>query len=278
MTQIGKINRLTVTRKWDNGVHLDGAEAGDILLPQKHVPKQCQPGDELDVFVYVNKDGHYQATSQKPYVTVGQFANLQVTADSLSGAYLDWGLKKNLLVPNKEQQVRMETGKFYVVYAFLDEKTKRIAASSRLDNFLSSEVPEYREGEEVDLLICTKTDLGYKAIINNAHWGILYKNEVFEHLHVGQKLKGYIKKTREDHKIDLRLQRPGHHGASDISQDVLYKIEELGGRVLLTDKSPPEDIYTIFAISKKNFKKAVGALYKRRLITIDGDGITLTKK
>ena len=278
MAQIGEINRLTITRKWENGVHLDGGKDGDILLPKKHTPKHAQIGDEIEVFVYVNKEGRYQATTDKPEVTVGQFARLKVVANSSIGSYLDWGLQKNLLCPKKEQQVKMEEGQSYVVYVFLDEKTKRIAASSKLDKFLSYEAPNYREGEEVDLFICEKTNLGYKTIVGNFHWGVLYKNEIFENLHIGQKLKGFVKKLREDQKIDIRLQRPGAQGSSDISQNVLAKIQEIGGTTMLTDKSPPEDIYTLFGISKKNFKKAIGALYKRNLVTISPEGISIAKK
>ena len=278
MAQIGRINKLTIKRKRDYGVHLDGGESGDILLPKKYVPKNCRPGDEVEVFVYVDREKRLRATTQKPYATVGQFAKLRVTANSPSGAYLDWGLQKDLLVPKREQHAKMEAGKSYVVFVFLDEKTKRITASSKLDKFLSLQPPNYDEGEEVDLFICDKTELGYKAVVNNSHWGMVYKNEVFQKLHIGRQLKGYIKKIRKDLKIDLSLQQSGYQRVGDISQRILQTIKDLGGRIAVTDKSPPEDIYSLFGVSKKSFKKAIGALYNKRLITIDTNGIKLAKK
>ena len=278
MVEIGRINKLTIKRMLDYGAHLDGGESGDILLPKKYVPKKCQPGDEVDVFVYVDREERLRATTQKPYVTVGQFAKLRVVANSSSGAYLDWGLQKDLLVPKREQHAKMEEGKSYVVFVFLDKKTNRITASSKLDKFLSLQPPNYNEAEEVDLFICDKTDLGYKAVVNNSHWGMVYKNEVFQKLHIGQQLKGYIKIIREDLKIDISLQQSGYQRVDNISQSILKTIKDLGGSIAVTDKSPPEDIYSLFGISKKTFKKAIGALYKKRLITIDTNGIKLAQK
>lgn len=278
MVQIGRINKLTIKRKLNNGAYLDGGESGDILLPKRHVPMKCRPGDEIEVFVYSDKENRLRATTQKPYATVGQFAKLRVAANSSSGAYLDWGLQKDLLVPKREQHAEMEEGKSYIVFVFLDEKTNRIAASSKLDNFLNLLPPDYDEGEEVDLIINGKTDLGYRVIVNNAHEGMVYKNEVFQKLFIGQQLKGYIKKIREDLKIDLSLQKPGYQAVDGISQAILNTIKDHGGRIAVTDKSAPEDIYSLFGVSKKTFKKAIGALYKKRLITIDTNGIRLARR
>ncbi len=277
MAQIGRINKLVIKRKRDYGAYLDGGELGDILLPKRYVPKKCQAGDEVEVFVYVDREERLRASTQKPYATVGQFAKLRVAANSSSGTYLDWGLQKDLFVPQREQHAKMEEGKSYVVFVFLDEKTNRVAASSKLDKFLSPQPPNYEKGEEVDLIICEKTDLGYKAVVNNSHWGMVYKNEVFKKIHIGQQLKGYIKKIREDLKIDLSLQQAGYQRVGDISQSILKTIKDLGGRVAVTDKSRPEDIYSLFGVSKKIFKKAIGALYKKRLITIDTNGIKLAQ-
>ena len=254
-----------------------GGESGDILLPKRYVPAKCRAGDEVEVFVYVNKEDRLRATTQKPYATVGQFAKLRMVANSSSGAFLDWGLQKDLLVPKREQHARMEEGKSYVVFVFLDAKTNRITASAKLDKFLGLEPPDYDEGAEVDLLICDKTDMGYKAVVNNAHWGMIYKNEVFQKLHIGQELKGYIKKIREDHKIDLHLQQSGYEKIDAISRTILKTIKNHGGRIAVTDKTKPEDIYTLFGISKKTFKKAIGALYKKRLVTMDTNGIKLAR-
>ncbi len=278
MAQIGKINKLTIKRKLDDGAYLDGDLSGDIFLSKRDVPKKCQPGDEVEVFVYADKEERLRATTRKPYATVGEFAKLRVVANSPSGSYLDWGMQKDLLVPKSEQLTRMEEGKSYIVFVFLDLKTYRIAASSKLEKFLSLKPPNYNEGEEVDLIVYENTDLGYKVFVNNAHEGILYKNEVFKKLFIGQQMKGYIKKIREDLKIDLNLQKPGYQAVDGISQAILNSIKDHGGRILITDKSPPEDIYSLFGVSKKTFKKAIGALYKKRLITIDTNGIKLAKR
>jgi uncharacterized protein len=278
MVEIGRINKLTIKRKLDYGVYLDGGESGNILLPKKYVPERCQPGDDVEVFVYLDREERLRATTQKPYATVGQFAKLRVVANSSSGAYLHWGLQKDLLVPKREQHAEMEEGKSYVVFVFLDKKTKRITASSKLDKFLGLQAPNYDEGEEVDLFICDKTNLGYKVVVNNSHWGMVYKNEVFQKLHIGQHLKGYIKTIREDFKIDISLQKSGYKRVDNISQSILKTIKDLGGSIAVTDKSPPRDIYSMFGISKKTFKKAIGALYKKRLIIIETSGIKLAQK
>lgn len=278
MAEIGKINRLPIKRTLEYDAHLDGGELGDILLPQKYVPKNCQPGDIIEVFVYADKEKRLRATTQKPYATVGEFVYLKVVANSAAGAYLDWGLPKNLLVPTREQQSRMEEGKSYVVCLFLEQKTHRITASSKLDKFISFQSPAYDEGEEVDLIICGQSDLGYKVVVNNAHWGIVYKNEVFQKVHIGQRLKGYIKTIREDLKIDIRLQQSGYQQVDSVAQGILKKIQASEGTLAVTDKSPPQEIYAQFGVSKKVFKKAIGALYKKRLITISANAIKLTQK
>jgi len=278
MAEIGRINTLTVKRMRDYGAHLDGGASGDIILPKKYVPKECRPGDKIEVFVYEDREEHLRATTQKPYATVGQFAELRVAANTSAGSFLDWGMEKDLLVPKREQQTKMAEGKSYIVFVFLDKKTNRIAASSKLDKFLDLQSPNYEVGEAVDLLICDKTDLGYKVIVNNSHWGIIYKNEVFQKLHMGQQPKGYIKLIREDLKIDICLQQSGYQKIDDISRSILKTIKDLGGSITVTDKSPPNDIYAQFGVSKKTFKKAIGTLYKKKLITMDVNGIKLIRK
>jgi len=277
MVQIGRINKLRVTRVRDYGVHLDGGEAGDILMLKKHVPAKCEPGDEVEVFVYGDGPGRLRATTNIPYATAGQFARLRVKSNAASGSFLDWGLQKDLLVPKKEQHARMEEGRSYVVFVFLDEKSNRITASAKLDKFLSQQPPDYKEGEEVDLIIYGQTDMGYKAIVNNSHGGMIYKNEVFQAISIGQQLKGYIKRIRPDNKIDLSLQQPGYQKVDAVSQGILKALKEHGGRLAVTDNSPPAEIYSLFGISKKTFKKAIGALYKKRLVTLDANGIKLAR-
>ena len=276
MAQIGRINRLTVTRIRDYGAHLDGGESGDVLLLKKYVPAKCAPGDQVEVFVYADGPNRLRATTRKPHATVGQFAKLRVKSNTSSGAFLDWGLQKDLLVPKKEQHAPMEEGRSYVVFVFLDEKTDRITASAKLDKFLSLQPPVYAEGQEVDLIIYDRTDMGYKAVVNNSHGGMIYKNEVFQKLHTGQQLKGYIKKIRQDGKIDLSLQQPGYQKIDAVARSILKTIKEHGGRIAVTDKTPPEEIYSLFGVSKKTFKKAIGALYKKRLISFDTNGIKLS--
>jgi hypothetical protein len=273
MVQIGKINRLSVKGTQAYGIHLDGGASGDILLKDKYAARKYQPDDKIDVFVYVDRDQRLVATTQKPYATVGEFAKLKVVSNSAAGAFMDWGLESDLFVPKSEQQDNMREGKSYVVFIFLSEKNNRITASSKLDKFLDLQPPEYEEGEEVDLIVYAQTDLGYNAVVNSAHIGMIYENEVFQKLVIGQRLRGYVKKIREDLKIDLRLQQTGYQIIDDVSQTILNIINDSSGTVAVTDKSPPEDIYNLFGVSKKVFKKAIGALYKKRLIIIETDCI-----
>jgi predicted RNA-binding protein (virulence factor B family) len=278
MIQIGKMNTLSVKSMDGDGIHLDGGDSGDVLLKGKYGGKKLQVDDQIDVFVYVDREQHLLATTHKPYVMVGEFAKLRVAATSTAGAFLGWGLEDDLFVPKSEQQNSMRKGKSYAVYVFLSEKTKRITASSKLDKFLDQQPPEYAEGQEVDLLVYAETDLGYSAVVNSSHVGMIYENEVFQKLAIGQRLRGYIKKVRDDLKIDLRLQQAGYEKVDDISQTIFNTIKDCGGTVAVTDKSPPEDIYALFGVSKKVFKKAIGALYKKKLIVIDHDGIRLAGK
>jgi len=275
MVQIGKINMLSIKGVQDYGVHLEGGELGDILLKGTYAAPWYQLGDKIEVFVYVDREQRLLATTQKPYAVVGEFAKLRVVANSTAGAFMDWGLENDLFVPKSEQQENMREGKYYVVFIFLSEKSNRITASSKLEKFLDLQPPKYEEGEKVDLIVYAETDLGYSAVVNSAHSGMIYDNEVFQDLVIGQRLQGYIKKVREDGKIDLRLQQTGPRGVDDISQTILETLKRRGGMVAVTDKSPPEDVYALFGVSKKVFKKAIGALYKKRLIVIDTDGIKL---
>lgn len=275
MVQIGKINMLSIKGMQDYGIHLEGGELGDILLRGTYAVPRYQLGDKIEVFVYVDRDQRLIATTQKPYAVVGEFAKLRVVANSTAGAFMDWGLENDLFVPKSEQQENMREGKYYVVFIFLSEKSNRITASSKLDKFLDLQPPRYEEGEKVDLIVYAETDLGYSAVVNSSHSGMIYDNEVFQDLVIGKRLQGYIKKVREDGKIDLRLQQTGFRGVDDISHTILETLKNRGGMVAVTDKSPPEDVYALFGVSKKVFKKAIGALYKKRLIVIDTDGIKL---
>ncbi|MGB3221880.1 MAG: S1-like domain-containing RNA-binding protein [Desulforhopalus sp.] len=278
MVQIGKMNRLSVKGTQAYGIHLDGGEYGDILLRGRHPTQNNQaayPDNKIDVFIYVDSEQRLLATVQKPYATVGEFAFLKVKTNTAAGAFLDWGLENDLFVPKSEQQDNMREGKSYVVFIFLNEHNNRITASSKLDKYLDLRPPDYEEGEKVKLIIYARTDLGYNAVVNGSHTGMIYENEVFQKLVIGQRLQGYIKKIREDLKIDLRLQRSGYQGVEEASDAILNIIKNCGGMVSVTEKSPPDEVYELFGVSKKVFKKAIGALYKKRFITINADGIKL---
>lgn len=275
MVEIGKINTLTVVRETENGVYLDGGEHGEILMPQKFVTEEVKKIGTAVVLVYTDSEDRLVATTETPIAMVGEFAVLKAVAISKFGAFLDWGLPKDLLVPFREQKADMVEGRSYLVYVFLDLQTNRIAASAKIDKFLDNTPPEYEVGEEVDLIIVEETDLGYKAIVNEEHWGILYRNQTYQSLENGQKVKGYINKIREDDKIDLLLEKPGYEKVDAISQKILDELKENKGFMAVSDKSSPEMIKAMFGISKKNFKKAIGGLYKKRLISFESDGIKL---
>lgn len=266
---------MRVVKEVDFGLYLDGGEDGEILLPARYVPQDCKPGDELNVFLYLDNEERLVATTLEPLVQVGEFACLEVAWVNQFGAFLNWGLMKDLFVPFREQKMKMQQGKSYIVHAHLDEESFRIVASAKVERYLSKEKPAFEPGQEVSVLIWQKTDLGFKAIVENAYSGLFYDSEVFQPLHSGMKLRAFVKQVREDGKIDLILQRPGQGGVTDFSATLLEEIKKSGGSIPLHDKSAAEDIYARFGVSKKVFKKAVGDLYKQRLITLHPDGIEL---
>ena len=278
MTEIGKYNLLKIVKKVDFGMYLDGEELGEILLPQKYAPQDRAIGDQIKVFIYLDSKDRIIATTQKPYASVGQFAMLRVVSATAIGAFLDWGLEKDLLVPFREQKEKMQQGNHYVVYVYLDKKTNRIAASSKLEKYLGRQEADYTVGQLVDLLIAEQTDLGYYAIINNSHKGLLYKDRLFRPLKIGQRVSGVVEKIRMDGKIDLSLQKAGYEKVDELSGRILARLEKSGGRLELTDKTPPETIYKLFGVSKKTFKKALGGLYKKRMIVLENSGIRLIKR
>lgn len=275
--QIGRMNTLTVTRVRDNGIYLDGGAAGEILLPPREAPRECQVGDRLELFVYVDSDGTLLATPDRPAALADEFAYLKVLSLTRHGAFLDWGLKKNLLVPYGEQNGRMEEGRSYIVYLYREPDTQRIAGSAKLEQFLDQQPAVYERGQQVDLLICEHTDIGYKAIVDHRHWGVLHDEDVFETIRYGDRRTGYIKKLRDDGKIDLLLQPPGYAKIDNIAATLLERLRNSGGFLPVGDKTPPETIQQLFGISKKSFKQALSALYRERLITIEKEGIRLVQ-
>ena len=273
--QIGELNRMRVVKKLDFGIYLDGKELGEILMPTRYIPADCKIDDEIVTFLYKDSDDRLLATTETPYVMVGECAHLKVIDVNNVGAFLDWGLPKDLFVPHSEQNGRMEVGKSYVVSVYLDDITERITATAKLDGWLSEEGIYFKPQQAVDLLICGRTELGYKAVINHTHLGLLYENEVFQELKYGQRLSGFIKTIRDDRKIDLSLQLPAAETRDALMNDIITYLKKHNGISKITDKSIPEVIYQEFKVSKKSYKKALGRLYKQKLITIDKEQITL---
>ena len=266
-----------IVREVDFGVYLDGEDLGEILMPKRYVPEEYRLGDVVEVFVYFDSEDRLVATTETPLAQVGQFAYLKLAALTKVGAFLDWGLKKDLLVPFSEQKVRMMEGRHYTVYVYVDEDTGRIVASSKIEKFLDLGAADYPVGHEVELLICEETDLGYKVIIDDLHRGLLYKEELYRPVKKGERLSGYIKQVRDDDKIDVTLDKPGYGAIDNVSQQILEALKAKGGFIAVTDKSTPETIKELFGVSKKRYKKAVGALYKKRLVSLEEGGVRLVE-
>lgn len=275
MAFLGRYNKLRIVKRADIGAFLDGDQFGDILLPRKYAPESMRIGDEVEVFLYNDSEDRVIATTLAPRVQVGECAYLKVVATGKFGAFLDWGLPKDLLVPFSEQQQPMQEGYSYTVYVFVDEETQRIAASSRLEQHLSVDVSGFKPRQQVDLLIYGKSDLGFKAVINGTHLGQLFEGETFQRLHFGEQVKGYIRQVRADGKIDLVLQLPSELTRDSLGAAIIDHLRNNEGVSTLTDKSPPDDIYRTFGVSKASYKKALGQLYRQRTIMIEKHQITL---
>lgn len=272
---LGDYNNLKIVKRVSFGLYLDGDEDGEILLPAKYVPDGYDIGDIIKVFVYLDNEERLVATTEEPLAKVGDFALLRVAWTNDYGAFLDWGLLKDLFVPFSEQEGKMVKGNSYLVYVTIDRKSYRIYASARLDKFLSRTKPPYETDEEVDIIVWRRTDLGWKVIVNGNHSGLVFANEVFRDLKTGDRLKGYVKRVRTDGKIDIALQRHGVAGDDDSSMRLLSAIEAQRGFLPLNDNSSPDEISSMLGMSKKAFKRAAGKLYKQRLIIIDDDGLRL---
>lgn len=278
MIQIGVDNTLKILRDTKIGLYLSDEEGNEILLPNKYVPRQFNIGDEITVFVYLDHEERPVATTLEPKIYLNEFALLKVNYTNQYGAFLDWGLEKDLFVPFKEQARPMEQGKKYLVYMYLDEQSNRLVASSRTNKFLSNDDLKVNDGDEVDLIVSHITDAGINVIINERYKGLVYKNEVYDNVRTGDRLVGYIKQIRPDKKIDVTLTIPGYAKVEPNAQKILDELRASKGFLRLSDKSHPEDIKTVLKMSKKTFKQAVGALYKQRLIVIEEDGIRLVEK
>jgi predicted RNA-binding protein (virulence factor B family) len=279
MLHIGKMNRLRVVKVVDFGVYLDSGDGVEVLLPSRYAPTNCEIYDTVLVFIYHDNSGRLVATTKIPKAMVGQFRLMQVKTVVEAGAFLEWGLMKDLLVPHREQKTPMLKGQWYMVYVYLDLISKRIVASSHIDRFLDNVPPRYMYNQEVNLVVDERTDLGYKVIVNNLHWGLVYSNEVFRSLRRGEVIKGYIRAVREDDKIDVSLAPLGYgHKVDELAERMLALLEENDGYLAVHDNSPPGVIYNLFGSSKKNFKLAVGLLYRRRQIILESEGIRLKRE
>lgn len=278
MIEIGKYNDLTVVKAVDFGLYLDGGEIyGEILIPGRYVPEGTNPGDTLHVFIYMDSEDRIIATTEKPVATVGEFTVLKVVSVNKIGAFLDWGLPKDVLLPFREQKGPLQEGDEVLVYLYYDKGSRRIAASSRFEKFLGHEQKDFQPLQEVELLIAERTDMGYKALIDGVAIGVLYHNEIHSPVKVGDRVPGFINKVREDDKIDLWLQKPGFEKIDDLGREIMERLKSAPkGFLPFTDKSPSEDIMREFHASKKTFKKSIGQLYKFRKISITEEGIKLT--
>lgn len=275
--RLGDYNTLKVVKAVDFGLYLDGGDEGEILMPKRYVPNGTKIGDELEVFVYLDQDERPVATTEKPLAKVGDFAYLECTWVNEYGAFLNWGLMKDVLCPFHEQKMRMVKGNSYIVHIHIDEESYRIVASAKVEHYFDTSRPHYRHGEEVDVLVWQKTDLGFKVIIDNSRPALVYENQIFKPIHTGDRMKGYISAVRDDGKIDVTLQPTGRQQTLDFAETLLQYLREHGGTCDMGDKSPAEDIKERFEVSKKTYKKAVGDLYKRHLITINEQGIKLSE-
>ncbi len=275
MALIGERAKLTALREQPFGIFLDGGDLGEILLPRREMPAKWQVGEEIDVFIYRDSEDRPVATLKEPLVKPGEFAYLEVIAITNVGAFLNWGLPKDLLVPFREQKDRLEIGRSYVVRCYVDEETGRIVASRRLPRYLDQTPPPYREGDAVDLLLYGKTELGFKAIVNGQHTGLLFANQVFRRLRAGERTKGYVVTVREDGKLDLSLEPPGRERISDLETRILEEIQSRGGYWALSDDAPAAEIHAALGVSKRAFKEASGALFRKRKIRIEPEGMRL---
>jgi len=272
--RMGQYNRLKVIKQLDFGIYLDGYE-DEILVPKQYVPADIQIGDFLDVFIYRDSEDRVIGTTLEPYGTVGEFTYLTVTMVTSLGVFMDWGLPKDLFIPFKQQRDNMLVGKSFLIFIHLDTQTDRIVGSAKIERFLEEDISELSEGMQVDLLPYEYTDMGIKALINQRYLGVLYRDEVFKKIDLGKPTVGYIKKIREDQKIDLALVEQSYNRIEGSKSDLYTQLQEAQGFLPFTDKSTPELIYKTFGMSKKDFKKAVGGLLKERKIELKDDGIYL---
>ncbi len=278
MLKLGDWNELAITRFTDHGAYLDGGETGELLMPKSYVRPEMRPGDRVRVFVYLDQKERLVATTETPLAKVGDFAYLRVAWVNRFGAFLDWGLMKDLFVPFGEQKQRMEQGRSYVVYIYVDMETRRIVATAKVEQWLRpAPADAYRRGDEADLLVLHRTPLGYKVIVDNAYEGLVYEDQVYAGLHTGDRLRGSIVKQRPDGQLDVSVQRLGVDRFRDFAAVLLDELQQAGGELPFSDDSTPEAIAARFGVSKKTFKRALGTLYRQRKIQMDKGRIWLIR-
>ncbi len=271
---IGRQQRLTVIREKDFGMYLDAHQFGDVLLPKRYVPAGTKVGDELEVFIYLDSEDELIATTLEPKAQVGEFAALTCVANNRVGAFFDWGLPKDLLVPFSQQKNTIEEGETHLMFIYLDQNTNRLVGTTRVDALLNREEPPYRAGEKVQAIIGDKTNIGFKCVVDNRFWGVLFFEDAFRQLRKGEKVTAFIKRVRDDGKIDISLQEVGYKKVTGILGDILQYLDDHNGEMPITDKSSPEAIYAVFKVSKATFKKALGALYKDKKISLTKEKVT----
>jgi hypothetical protein len=278
MIELGRINNLEILRDTSVGLFLGDEEGNDVLLPNKYVPTNYEIGEKIKVFCYLDYDERPVATTLEPDIMLGEFRLLQVAEVNEFGAFMQWGLEKHLLVPFREQRDKMKEGQWYVIHCYLDERSGRLVGSNKLDRFLSNDSVVLKEWEQVDLVVTRQTDLGWEVIVNERHKGLVYFNEVFKPINIGDVIPGCIKTIRKDNKLDISLQPLGAKVLEPAAKKIYEVLKENGGFLGLHDKSAPEEIRDVFQMSKKTFKKGLGTLYKERKIKIETDGITLIEE
>lgn len=277
MIELGKMNTLEVVREEERGIYLEAGSDGEILLPIKEVPEDTRLGDMIDVFVYRDSADRMISTTWTPKAMVGDFAVLKVVQVTAHGAFLDWGLVKDLMLPFGEQKRKVSQGVTVVVRVFVDDETHRIAATARLGRYLGKTNRRYLENEEVDIMIVDRTELGYRVVVEKEDWGLIYHNQIFQPLQVGQEMKAYVLATRSDGKVDLILEKPGPEKAMSLGKQILDRLEQSDGYLEVGDKADPSQILAMFNVSKKTYKRALSQLYKEKKIVFEGEGIRLVK-
>lgn len=271
---IGRQQTLTVIREKDFGMYLDAHQFGDVLLPKRYVPQGTKVGDDIEVFIYLDSEDELIATTLEPKAQVGEFAALTCVANNRVGAFFDWGLPKDLLVPFSQQKNTIEEGETHLMFVYLDQNTNRLVGTTRVDALLNREEPPYRAGEKVQAIIGDKTNIGFKCVIDNRFWGVLFFEDAFRQLRKGEKVTAFIKRVRDDGKIDISLQEVGYKKVTGILGEILQYLDDHNGEMPITDKSSPEAIYAVFKVSKATFKKALGALYKDKKILLTKEKVT----